>query len=190
MLPRPAAAPEPFVARDNWRPNLPKLSIDAPAPISRHISNHPAALAERLAPARDLLDGRDTASLAFDTVMERHVRIVPLTDDTLPRVRAFAHVSDAAMAAVLWASTTDGVAWTEAPSGLCLADSGEALTPSEVGLLRHVLSRLHQAGAAHGSVDREHLYRGQTGLCLAFPRELLRDATATDDLRSLEALAR
>lgn len=188
----PAARPEnAFVAREKLEAlSWPKLSIDTPAPISRHTSNHPAVLSERLAPARDLCDGRDTMSLAFDTVLERHVRIIPLSDETLPRVRAFARVSDAALAAVLWASTTDGVAWTEAPAGLCLADSREPLSPSDLGLLRHVLSRLHEAGSAHGSVDREHLYRTGAGLCLAFPRELARDATTIDDLRSLEALAR
>lgn len=188
----PAARPEnAFVARERLEALAwPKLSIDAPAPLSRQISNRPVALSERLAPARDLLDGRDAAALAFDTLLERHVCVVSLGDDTLPRLRAFARVTDAALAAVLWASATDGVAWTEAPTGLCLADSSEALSPSELGQLRHVLSRLHEAGAAHGCVDREHLYRSRAGLCLAFPRELARDATAVDDLRSLEALAR
>ncbi|MBL8741756.1 MAG: hypothetical protein JNK04_11700, partial [Myxococcales bacterium] len=102
----------------------------------------------------------------------------------------FAHVTEAALATVLWASIADGVAWTEAPSGVCFADSGEALSPSEVGSLRHALARLHEAGGAHGSVDRAHLYRTAAGICLAFPRELVQDATAIDDLRALELLAR
>ena len=188
----PAGRPEnAFVAREKLEALAwPKISIDTPAPVSRRPSNHPAVLSERLAPARDLFDGRDADSLAFDTVMERHVRVVPLSDETMPRVRAFAHVSDAALGAVLRASTAEGVAWTEAPMGICLADSGGALSPSDLGLLRHVLSRLHEAGGAHGSVDREHLYRAPGGLCLAFPRNMSRDATAVDDLRALEALTR
>jgi len=180
-----------FVARERIEAlTWPSLSIDSAAPVSRRISNHPAAMGERLAPPRDLLDNRDSDTLAFDTVTERHIRVIPLSDETAARLRSFARVADATLATVLRAARTEGVAWTEAPTGTCLADSNEAVGPGDLGAIRHALARLHQAGGAHGAVDRAHLYRSPAGLFLAFPRDFERPASPTDDLRALETLGR
>ncbi len=121
----------------------------------------------------------------------RLVRLVPLTESTLTRARAFAqalaHVTGG-LEVVLRVDASAAKLWIEAREG---APLDRPLTASESRRLGAVLSVLHQAGVPHGSVDRAHIrLLPREGAVLAFTAETTPTATPDLDLIALSELSR
>jgi serine/threonine protein kinase len=159
------------------------------APASARSSQRPPPGSARLAAARELGDGRDAASLFYDSITERNVVVLPFDDAALSRVRSLARVSRPSIAAVLRASPVEGQIWVEAPRGRALADGCGPLTPLQIGELREALAAIHGQGGFHGCVDPEHVYLAGEHVFLACPRRLYETGSAVDDLRAVAALA-
>jgi serine/threonine-protein kinase len=176
---RPASA---LAARDAitslaWSGRLPARSWGAPA-----ASGEPRDT--RLQPV--------AADVFRDTWLERDVQLVVLDEHTARLARAYAAATCDALPLVLRADTEQGQLWFEKPAGLTLSQSSRALAEAEVEPVARALQRLHQAGAAHGAVDAEHLViDSATGnLRLAFDPDSARKATPEHDLLALAALTR
>ncbi|HZO16737.1 MAG TPA: serine/threonine-protein kinase [Polyangiaceae bacterium] len=118
-----------------------------------------------------------------DTWLGRDVWLVPL--ELSARAAAFARADHPALPTVL---RTDAQAlWVEAPMAEPLA-AGAPLTAHEIERLRAALGALHRAGAAHGAVDRQHLYRHAGEVYLAWPRSV-REGDPAADIAALDSLS-
>lgn len=125
---------------------------------------------ERLGPPHDIGDGRDAALRRHDTWVGRDVLVMPLTEASLARARAFARAGHAALPIILRVDQTEAQIWVGAPAGRSLADDPRALSPGQRARLHEAIEALHTAGGAHGCIDAAHLYLLDGDLTLAYPR--------------------
>jgi serine/threonine-protein kinase len=102
---------------------------------------------------------------------------------------AFARAGHPALGAVLRADAEARQIWIDAPRGQALAAGGQ-LEPRQLERLRDALASLHRAGGAHGAVDPAHVHLHHGAAELVFPRSPAHDASAEEDRRALEELAR
>jgi eukaryotic-like serine/threonine-protein kinase len=142
----------------------------------------PMLHAERLEPL-------DTTRF-LDRYLQRIVRIVELDPERLALARAFAGVGGDVVACVYRVSPLEQTLWLEEPVGDSLEELDRWLTSEEQQQLRTTLDELHQRGAVHGNVDRDHIrWHSQQGIRLCFPNQVSETATAEDDRAALEALS-
>jgi hypothetical protein len=81
------------------------------------------------------------------------------------------------------------VLWVEELVGVPLAMALRPLRREEAAGIEEALRALHRCGAAHGSVDGEHVRLDEErGAALSFPAEVGERASAEADLAALEAL--
>ncbi len=167
-----------------WSTRVLQRSIDA---VASTRSSRPPPDAERLAAPRDLGDGRDAGRLRFDTLVERHVLVVPLEPASLALARALATSPHPALPLVLRGVPEDGELWIEAPRGQAIADGARA--PRARAVLRSAIEALHSAGGAHGCLDASHVYVHEGALTIAWPRELGTsvDAARASDVHAIAA---
>ena len=143
---------------------------------------------ERLGPAHEAGDGRDAAERRHDAWMGRDLLILPLTDQTLARARAFARAGHAALPAVLRVDRSNDQLWIAPPAGRSLSDDPRALSPGQRARLREAVAALHAAEGAHGCIDAAHLYILDGDLTLAYPRSIPEGDAADLDRAALARL--
>lgn len=139
-------------------------------------------------------EGRLVASatdpgLFVDQWLGRAVQCVRLDDASLARASAFARADHPALQLVLRVDRESSALWLEPLVGT--SPSGP-LSDDQVRALRDALARLHDAGAVHGHVDREHLVIDAAGLPrLSFGAAHVDPSVTADiDRLALAALAR
>lgn len=126
---------------------------------------------------------------AFDTTLRRRVRLVPASGGALALGRAFAQADREELASIFRLDGEGGVLWVEELVGVPLAMALRPLESAEAAGLEEALRALHRCGAAHGSVDGEHVRLDEErGVALSFPVEVGERASAEADLAALEAL--
>jgi len=168
-----------------WPVDLPKRGAAAPA-RSEGLSTQNAD--ERLAPPRRLGDGRDMASVRFDSWLEREVLVLGMDDDSLARARAFARAGHPALPTVLRVDRQARQIWVEPPLGKALADAPREIPREALDKLEEALAALADAGGAHGFVDAQHLYWFEDELNLAWPRKPADPGAAARDAEARRAL--
>ena len=136
-------------------------------------SDHPAAL--RLVP--DALH----PEIEIDQWVGRRVVTVPLDAPTLARASIFARADHPAIQTVLRVDRGTNEIWLAAPRG---APPVAKMTPTQTAALREALERLHELGAPHGAVDREHVLVDDTGAVMLLFTPVA-GPTATADLDRL-----
>jgi eukaryotic-like serine/threonine-protein kinase len=153
-------------------------------------SEHPAPqnADERLGPPHRLGDGRDMASLRFDTWLEREVLVLAMDDDSLARARAFARAGHPALPGVLRVDRAEKEIWVAPALGKALADAPRDIPRGAIQRLRQAIAALVEAGGAHGHIDAQHLYWFEDELDLAWPRKPPFEGAAERDAQALEAL--
>jgi serine/threonine-protein kinase len=150
----------------------------------------PATQRARLAASIDPSDGRDAALRYHDTWLDHDVLVLPMEDDTLARVNAFARAGHPALPTVLRVDEDAGAVWVAVPRGRALADEPRGLSPGQIACLREGVLSLHAAEGAHGCIDAEHLYFHDGHVTLAFPRTRLPlEQAAARDRQALDRLA-
>jgi serine/threonine-protein kinase len=136
-------------------------------------------------PARGRLVPTGTPGVLRDRVLERDVVLLPLDTRSLTRAAAFARADHPALQTVLRVDREGGAIWLARPHGERVRGK---LAPAQLRVLREALDRLHDAGAAHGAVDLDHVLVDAVGdVVLTFADAPA--STATSDLDHL-ALAR
>jgi len=120
-----------------------------------------------------------------DTLLGRRVMLMEGSEEALRAARAYAAAACDELPSVVRITPDRAWIWFEHPDGVRLAEHQGAAP--DWSALQHALQRLHEHGAAHGAIDREHLFVDRSGaLRLAIePRTLARASPQADD----EALA-
>jgi serine/threonine-protein kinase len=155
-------------------------TADARAPVSgargeRRSSASPAGARLEVGPQGRLIDGWTG----------RAIERVPLSEGTLERARAFAVADHPALQPVLRVAPEDDALWL----GAVAADTlNRPLTVEERKHLAAGIRALHEAGAVHGSIDREHVAIDAGGVVLRFGAPPPATATAADDGLALARL--
>jgi tetratricopeptide (TPR) repeat protein len=145
--------------------------------VERPASNHPTALR-----FEQQLDGT-----AIDRWLDRHVVALVLDPPTLARASVFARADHPALQAVLRVDRDLSAIWLAAPRGAPLAGK---LSPPQAATLRDALTRLHEIGEIHGSVDAEHVIVDEDGgVILSFSGAPGPTATADLDRLGLARLS-
>jgi serine/threonine-protein kinase len=103
--------------------------------------------------------------LLVDGWTGRAIELVPLSDASLARARAFARADHPALQGVLRIAREDDTLWLEAVREDRLR---RQLTVAERQRLGEAIRALHAAGGVHGSVDREHVAGDGDSILLRF----------------------
>lgn len=104
---------------------------------------------------------------AVDHWTGRAIDVIPLTEPTLARARAFALADHDGLQAVWRVDAKAGTIWLEHLDGASLS---RPLAMEERARLQGALDALHAAGGVHGRVDAQHVVVGRSGVVLRFDR--------------------
>ncbi len=130
-------------------------------------------------------DTHEANGTGFDHWIERTFEHTPLDERAKTRAAAFARAGHPSLQGILRVDREASLLWLEQPKGRPLVGT---LTTAQAHALRSALDALHEAGIAHGEVDRAHVLIDDEGApCLRFTPTC--DPTATID-RDRLALAR
>lgn len=178
--PRDAFEARRLISSVRWSP---QVKARAPRPMSQARSSGPPSATPRLGAARFGEDSRGALLRRHDSWLGRDVLVLPATEPTLARARAFARAGHAALPTVL--RVDEATVWVGVPLGRALADEPtHAISAAQVARLREAVDALHATGGAHGHIDRAHLHALDGEVTLAFPwacaEDNLDDAVARD----------
>jgi len=117
----------------------------------------------------------------FDRLLQRPVHVLSAAGDTLERARHFAIADHPGLATVFGYDAANAQIWLEslelrAPGALTFADKQRLVS---------ALTRLHEVGGSHGSVDQTHVGWRASDPVLLFPTTT-KPATLSEDLAKLE----
>jgi serine/threonine-protein kinase len=179
LAPEPSARPlDAFAARRaltslTW----PDVIEPAAHPIrARAVSERPEAL--RALPTEP--------GFARDQWLDRAVELVPLSEASLVRARAFARAGHRALQSVLRVDRDAQVIWLEA---IGAAPAAPSLTAEQRAEVTDALEALHGAGAVHGHIGSATLALTAAGEAkLRFASASPAGATADDDRLALQRL--
>ncbi|MDP9000903.1 MAG: protein kinase, partial [Myxococcota bacterium] len=143
------------------------------APPGADIDSSDVLESERMHPQVD--------GTALDRWTDRVIDVIPLTERTLARARAFALADHRGLQVVWRVDKKAGTIWLGHLEG---AQLSRPLTLEERACLEDALDALHAADGVHGRVDAQHVVVARSGVILRFGRP---PSTATVAGKELDA---
>ncbi len=159
-----------------------------PWPVDRSRTRSAATAPQAVEqPSRERLD-RLATSIANDTWLERRVLLVAANTETIRTIKMLSAAACEALPAVLRFDAEANEIWVEVPRGALLRHAGRRLLARERDQLLEGLQSLHAQGAAHGSVDEDHVVLGEGFARFLIDPAKMAKATEQSDLAGLARL--